>query len=76
MLSRICKSVKCLEKNFSKNFLTGKGRGRCKWGAWYKKWGTYGKKKALRRSCAAGQIVSNGYTKLRVRRIVYFFKLK
>ena len=67
MLSRICKSVMRLEKNFSKNFLTGKGRGRRIWGVWYKKWGTYGKKKALRRSCAAGQIVPTG---------IYFFKLK
>ena len=75
MLSRICKSVKCLEKIFSKNFLAGKNRGRRALTAWYKKRGTYGKK-ALRRSCAAGQIVSNGYTKLRARRIVYFFKLK
>ena len=67
MLSRICKSVKRLEKNFSKNFLTGTECVRRARAAWYKKWGTYGKKKALRRNCAAGQIVPTG---------IYFFKLK
>ena len=62
MLSRICKSVKRLEKNFSKNFLAGKGRGRRKWGAWYKKsgdvWQKFSPAAQLRRRAE----FSNGYS--------------
>ena len=56
MLSRICKSVKCLEKIFSEKFLQERIAGGVYGVCGTKKRGTYGKNIALRRSCAAGRM--------------------